>query len=214
MGHEFAGRIVSAPAESNLKPRQAVMVDPRIYCTKCSRCNVGNTHGCSTLGFKGLSGTGGGFSEFVTVDAKLCYPLPDNVDLSLAALIEPLAVAWHAITACEVSDWSNKAALILGGGPIGIACALGLRARRCKQIFISEPTVTRAIQNQQIADAVFNPTEDSIGDKCRELTSGEGVDVVFDCAGAQKGFDAGMDALRYQGLYMNVASWFTPESTL
>jgi threonine dehydrogenase-like Zn-dependent dehydrogenase len=210
MGHEFAGRIVSAPSGSRLTPGQAVMVDPRIYCGDCSRCTVGSTHGCSTLGFKGLSGTGGGFSEFVAVDAKLCYPLPDHVDLKLAALIEPMAVAWHAVSTCGSQEWSNKTALILGGGPIGIACAIVLRARGCRQIIVSEPTSTRAAQNTHIADAVFNPVESNIADKCRDLTRNEGVDVVFDCAGAQKGFDAGMDALRYRGLYINVALWGTP----
>lgn len=185
------------------------MVDPRIYCNSCSRCSKGSTHGCTTLGFKGLN-SGGGFSEFVAVDAKLCYPLPDKVDLSLAALIEPLAVAWHAVALCDISEWENKSALILGGGPIGIACAIVLRARGCKQIFISEPTSTRAEQNRTVSDAVFNPIIDNVGDKCRELTSSEGVDVAFDCAGVQKGFDAGMDALRHRGLYMNVAAWGTP----
>jgi threonine dehydrogenase-like Zn-dependent dehydrogenase len=212
MGRGFAGRVVSAPSESNLSPGQAVMVDPRIYCNNCSRCNAGSTQGCPNLGFKGLSGTGGGFSEFVAVDVKLCYPLPDNIDSGLAALIEPLAVAWHAIALSEVSYWSTKAALILGGGPIGIACVLVLRARGCKQILISEPTTTRAAQNKQVVDVVLNPISDSIGDKCREVTQGEGIDVVFDCAGVQNGFDAGMDALRYNGLYMNVALWGAPVS--
>ncbi|KAH4226984.1 hypothetical protein HBH98_187700 [Parastagonospora nodorum] len=184
------------------------MVDPRIYCSKCSRCKIGN-NGCSTLGFKGYSGTGGGFSEFVTVDAKLCYPLPHDVDLSLAALIEPLAVAWHAISACDISDWSNKTGLILGGGPIGIACAVVLRAHGCKRILVSEPSSVRAVQNDQIADAVFNPIKENVGERCCELTGGEGADVAFDCAGAQKGMDAALDALRYRGLYMNVAGWST-----
>jgi threonine dehydrogenase-like Zn-dependent dehydrogenase len=209
MGHEFAGRIVSAPPGTSLNKGQAVMVDPRIYCKQCAQCSDGNTHGCTTLGFKGLH-SGGGFSEFVAVDAKLCYPLPGEVDLSLAALIEPLAVAWHAVAFCDISDWANKSSLIIGGGPIGIACAIVLRARGCKQILISEPTSTRAEQNKQVSDAVFNPIHDNIGEKCREMTNGEGVDVAFDCAGIQKGFDAGMDALKYRGLYMNVAAWGTP----
>jgi threonine dehydrogenase-like Zn-dependent dehydrogenase len=210
MGHEFAGHIVSAPPDSKLTIGQAVMVDPRIYCSKCSQCNLGTTQGCSTLGFKGLSGTGGGFSEYVAVDAKRCYPLPDNIDLSLAALIEPLAVAWHAVTTCNFSDWTNRTVLLLGGGPVGIACALVLRARECKHIFISEPSSIRAAQSEQIVDTVFNPINDDIGHRCREETGGEGVDVIFDCAGVQKGFEAGMDALRYRGLYMNVAAWGTP----
>jgi threonine dehydrogenase-like Zn-dependent dehydrogenase len=212
MGHEFTGRIVSAPSESGLAPGQAVMVDPRIYCGNCSRCTVGSTNGCSTLGFKGLSGTGGGFSEFVAVDAKVCYPLPDHVDLKLAALIEPMAVAWHAVSSCAIIKWSKTAALILGGGPIGIACAIVLRARGCKQIIVSEPTSTRAAQNKHIADAVINPVESNVVERCRQLTGGEGADVVFDCAGAQRGFEAGMDALRYQGLYMTVALWGAPVS--
>lgn len=210
MGHEFCGRIISAPPSSNLNPGQAVMVDPRIYCSSCPRCTTGDTHGCQILGFKGLSGTGGGYSEKIAIKASLCYPLPDSVDLSLAALVEPLAVAWHAIELCETLDWTNKSVLIIGGGPVGIAHIHVLRSHGCKQIFVSEPTATRTNQNKEIADAVFNPINDNIGEKCRELTGGKGVDVVFDCAGIQKGMDAAFDALRYKGLYMNVAAWTSP----
>ncbi|PSN75630.1 NAD(P)-binding protein [Corynespora cassiicola Philippines] len=210
MGHEFCGKVISAPEGSHLSPGQAVMVDPRIYCSNCSRCKMGSTQGCKSWGFKGLSGSGGGFSEAVAVNASLCYPLPESVDLSLAALIEPLAVAWHAIALLDVSDWLEQSVLILGGGPVGIAHIYVLRALGCKQIYVSEPTSTRAAQNKQIADKVFNPINENVGERCRELTSGEGVDVVFDCAGIQKGLDAGMDSLRFRGTYMNVAAWETP----
>jgi threonine dehydrogenase-like Zn-dependent dehydrogenase len=208
MGHEFTGRIISAPSSSSLTPGQPVMVDPRIFCRSCSRCSGGNTQGCKTLGFKGLSGTGGGFSETIAVDARLCHPLPEDVDLSLAALIEPLAVAWHALAFANLTDWPSKSVLIVGGGPVGIAHVFVLRAFGCKTIIVSEPTDVRATQNEKIADIVLNPLEENIGERCRELTGGEGVDIVFDCAGNQKGFDAGMDALRYRGIYMNVALWF------
>jgi threonine dehydrogenase-like Zn-dependent dehydrogenase len=213
MGHEFCGRIMSAPEGSNLSPGQAVIVDPRIYCSNCSRCNVYSTNACHSWGFKGLSGSGGGYSEFVAIDAKLCYPLPDSVDLSLAALIEPLAVAWHAIEISGLTDWSSKSVLILGGGPVGIAHIFVLRAKGCKQIFVSEPTALRAKQNKEMADEVFDPTKENVGDRARELTGGEGVHAVFDCAGIQRAMDAGMDALRYKGTYMNVAGWETPVSS-
>ncbi|KAF2651078.1 GroES-like protein [Lophiostoma macrostomum CBS 122681] len=210
MGHEFCGRVSKAPSGSNLSPGQVVMVDPRIYCGSCTRCNAESTNACHSWGFKGLSGSGGGFSEAVAIDAKLCYPLPDSVDVALAALIEPLAVAWHAVELCNVSDWSTQSTLIVGGGPVGIAHIFVLRAKGCKQIYVSEPTSLRAEQNRQLADEVFNPLITNVAEKCRELTGGEGVDVVFDCAGIQKGMDAGMAALRYKGLYMNVAGWETP----
>ncbi|KAF2279773.1 threonine dehydrogenase [Westerdykella ornata] len=210
MGHEFCGRIISAPEGSNLSSGQAVMVDPRINCGSCSRCNASWTNTCRSWGFKGFSGTGGGFSEAVAVDAKMCYPLPDSVDLSLAALIEPLAVAWHAIEICDIPDWADKSVLILGGGPVGIAHVHVLRARGCKRILVSEPTATRAAQNKEVADEVFNPLIMDVAGKCRELTNGEGVDVVFDCAGIQKAMDTGLDALKVKGTYMNVAAWETP----
>ncbi|KAF2250354.1 threonine dehydrogenase [Trematosphaeria pertusa] len=209
LGHEFCGRIVSAPEGSALAPGQAVMIDPRIYCSKCSRCTASSTNACRSWGFKGYSGSGGGFSEAVAIDANLCYALPDSVDLKLAVLIEPLAVAWHAIAISEVSDWTSKSVLILGGGPVGIAHIYVLQAKRCKKILVSEPTSMRAAQNKEIADRVFNPIGENVGNRCRELTAGEGVDVVFDCAGIQKGMDAGMDALSYRGVYMNVAGWET-----
>ncbi|KAF2124076.1 threonine dehydrogenase, partial [Dothidotthia symphoricarpi CBS 119687] len=207
MGHEFCGRIISAPASSHLVSGQPVIVDPRIYCSTCAHCNAGSTHACSTLGFKGLSGSGGGFAERVAVDAKLCYALPETVDLRLAALIEPLAVAWHAVKLCGVAEWAGNSVLILGGGPVGIACVFVLRALGCKHVYVSEPAAARAVHNRTIADAVLDPMNEHVGDRCRELTGGGGVDVVFDCAGMQKGMDAGMDALKFRGTYMNVASW-------
>ncbi|KAF2638615.1 threonine dehydrogenase [Massarina eburnea CBS 473.64] len=210
LGHEFCGRIVSAPTGLNLSPGQAVMVDPRIYCGNCPRCTASTTHGCQKLGFKGYSGTGGGFSEAVAIDAKLCYPLPDAVDIRLAALIEPLAVAWHAIGLCKFADWSVKSVLILGGGPVGIAHIVVLRAKGCRKIYVSEPTAARAEHDKRLADQVFNPIKEDIVARCRELTDGEGVDTVFDCAGMQKALDVGMDALKFKGLYMNVAAWETP----
>ncbi|KAF2713479.1 threonine dehydrogenase, partial [Pleomassaria siparia CBS 279.74] len=210
MGHEFCGRVVSAPSGSKLSPGQAVIVDPRIYCSECSRCSASATNVCRSWGFKGLSGSGGGYSEAVAIDAKLCYPLPDSVDLSLAALIEPLAVAWHAIEISGIDDWTAKSVLILGGGPVGIAHIYVLRVKGCKQIYVSEPTSTRAAQNEEIADRVINPVKENVGDICRELTDGEGTHAVFDCAGVQRAMDAGVNALRYKGTYINVAAWETP----
>jgi len=89
MGHEFCGRVASAPEGSNLKAGQAVVVDPRLYCKSCSRCSATSTNVCRDWGFLGLSGSGGGLSGSVAVDPSMCHPLPDSVPLELAALVEP-----------------------------------------------------------------------------------------------------------------------------
>lgn len=210
LGHEFCGRIVSAPSNSHLTPGQAVMVDPRIYCKLCSRCSTTSTNACYNWGFLGLSGAGGGLSETVAVDPAMCYPLPESVPLELAALIEPLAVAWHAANLIEIDDFGGRFVLILGGGPVGIALVFVLKARGAKKIFVSEPTARRAEQNAQLVDAVFNPMKEDVGEECRKLTAGEGVDIVFDCAGIQQGLQDGMNALRHKGTYVNIAAWEKP----
>lgn len=210
MGHEFCGRVVSAPSDSSFKPGQAVMVDPRLYCNSCARCSAKATNCCYSWGFHGISGGGGGFSDSIAADASMCYALPDSVPLELAALIEPLAVAWHAVRMSGRDDFSGESALIIGGGPVGIAVLFVLRAKGVKQVFVSEPAARRAEQNAELANAVFNPIKEKVAEKCLEMTGGEGVGYVFDCAGIQAGLDDGMGALRFQGVYVNVAGWEKP----
>lgn len=217
MGHEFCGRVIQEAhnlyAGPRLKLGQAVMVDPRLYCHNCSRCTKTFTNGCKKWGFLGLSGGGGGgFSEVVAVDARMCHVLPDSVPLSHAPLIEPLTVACHAVKASGCEDFAGKTVLIIGGGPVGLAVIFALRACGVRNVFVSEPTVKRREQTKEFADAVINPLGEHVGDRCRGLTQGEGVDIVFDCAGIQPGLEDGMDALGWQGVYVNVAGWEKPVS--
>jgi len=60
-------------------------------------------------------------SEEVVVPAESCMPLPDNVDLDIGALVEPLAVAWHAVDASPIAEIKDPKCVVLGGGPIGLA---------------------------------------------------------------------------------------------
>jgi threonine dehydrogenase-like Zn-dependent dehydrogenase len=211
LGHEFCGRISQAPPGSDLKVGQAVMVDPRLYCHSCHPCSAKATNACDKWGFLGLSGSGGGFSEAVAVDTKLCYPIPESM-LEYAALIEPLTVAWHALKVSGLKTFKGKTVLIVGGGPVGIALIYVLRTWGVDKVFVSEPTVTRRAQNKELADEVFNPIDQKVGDMCRSLTDNHGVDVVFDAAGTAPGLADGMDALRQNGIYVNVASWEKPVS--
>lgn len=195
-----------------MKLGQAVMVDPRMFCKSCHRCQASQTNICTKWGFKGLQGRGGGFSEVVAVDEELCYALPESVPLSQAALIEPLVVARHALKSTGFTTFKDAVVLIIGGGPVGLAVILNLRARGVKSIYVSEPTAKRREQTTYLADEVFNPISEKVGDRCRELTGGKGVDIVFDCAGIAPGLKDGMDALKSRGTYLNVAGWEAPVS--
>lgn len=214
MGHEFCGRISWAPDDSALKVGQPVMVDPRLFCTSCLQCTKSRTNMCQQWGFLGLSGMGGGLSETVAVDANMCHVLPDGVDLRFAALIEPLTVARHALKSSGFADFKPLSILILGGGPVGLAVALDLKAHAAQQIIVSEPSAVRRNQVAKFCDVALDPGKTVVADECRRLTGGTGVDVVFDCAGVMPALRSGFDALKGQGTYVNIAGWETPVSEM
>ena len=148
----------------------------------------------------------GGYGERVAVKESQLHPLGD-IPIEYAAVIEPLAVVHHAVKESGVTDWTNKTVLVLGGGPIGFAMILDLLAHGATNIIVSEPAKIRREQVSEFAQTVINPVNEKVGDRCRELTQGVGVDVVFDCAGVPIGLEAAFDAIRHNGLYMMVAVW-------
>lgn len=135
----------------------------------------------------------------------MLYPLPSDELLETAAVIEPLTTTWHAVRKCEVKDWSDKTVLILGGGPISVALIFVLRANKATNIFVSEPTAERRTLVKELVEEVFDPKTANVPDRCKELTGGRGVDIVFDCAGIERAMLDGMSSLKWNGLYMNIA---------
>lgn len=208
LGHEICGRVRSPPSGSKLQDGEPVVVDPRIHCGSCRPCSGGLTACCETLGYVGGS-TGGGYGERIAVRETGLLPL-GSIPIEYAAVIEPLAVVHHAVKESKISDWSKKSVLVLGGGPIGFALLLDLKAHGATRIIVSEPASLRRNQISEIAQAVIDPTKEDVGKRCRGLTDGQGVDVVFDCAGVPAGLDAAFDALNYGGYYIMVAVWEKP----
>lgn len=119
MGHEFSG-IVEEIGEgvTTVKKGDHVAIYPLISDGECNSCELGMDNCCDKNGFIGLSGWGGGMAEFLVVPERQVEPLLPNVSLELGALVEPLAVGWHAV---EISPFKETdTVLVLGGGPIGL----------------------------------------------------------------------------------------------
>ncbi|KIW68039.1 hypothetical protein PV04_04010 [Phialophora macrospora] len=227
-GHEFCG-LVSAlpsnyPASGRFKLGTPIMVDPRIVCRKCTACTSGCDNMCHNWGYIGLNGGGGGgagFSEKVNVEMRMCHVLPDDgsVDLNSVVLCQPLTVGRHALAASGITDLKGPNVLVIGGGPVGLAVLLNLRAKGVGvggngRILISEPTAKRSqmIRRLELAASgdVLNPSTTNVAEECKVRTKGAGVDVVFDCAGAEAGMLAGMESLGLKGTYINIAGWNQP----
>lgn len=144
MGHEFSG-VVDEVGEgvTNVKKGDNVCVQPIIYDGDCRSCTLGLPNCCDKFGFIGLSGWGGGMSDYASIPATAVHLLPDNVPLDIGALVEPLAVGWHAVSNSPFKETDNV--LVLGGGPIGLAVVLALKGKGCKNIMVSEVTTPRRI---------------------------------------------------------------------
>lgn len=207
-GHEFSGTILEVGSGvTGFKPGQHVAIQPTIYDGTCSACHRGLENICYNGGFVGLSGWGGGLSDAVTVPANYVLPLPENVPLDIGALVEPLSVGWHAVSQSPLKPDSKI--LVLGGGPIGISCILALRARGCGEIIVSELSSSRQKFAKHFgATHIIDPTKESnFVKKVQELTDGEGVDIVFDCAGVAVGLEAACQSIKARGTVVNVAIW-------
>ncbi|KAL4886642.1 chaperonin 10-like protein [Aspergillus karnatakaensis] len=225
MGHEFGG-IVEEVGEgvTHLSPGQKAVVRPTIFDRKCPPCKLGYEYCCENIGFIGLSGMsprhahrfhaklmkytgyGGGFSEHLVAPAEHFYPIPDNVSFESMSLIEPLAVAWHAVNLSPFKDGDHV--LIVGGGPLGLCILQVLKLRGAKFTIVAELMESRKQSAKDFgATHILDPREVDIPEKVRELTDGVGADVVFDTAGVEKALDGAIQACRVHGTIVNVAVW-------
>ncbi|MBO0767813.1 MAG: 2,3-butanediol dehydrogenase [Solirubrobacterales bacterium] len=204
LGHEFAGTVVElGEGVTDVKVGDRAAVYPMLHCGECVACRNGRPAACRKLGSLGASADGGGMSEYVAVDAGQLHLLPAGVDLSMGALVEPMAVAWHAVAQSRVPQGAS--ALIAGAGPIGIGTWFALKARGVDQVLISEPSAERREIVSALGASVVDPVSGDLPAAVAELTAGDGVHVAFDAAGAGPAFTSGLAALRPGGRLVMVA---------
>lgn len=131
------------------------------------------------------------------------------------ALVEPLAVGFHAVSIAPVVHpiASSTAILVLGGGPIGLSVIQAVLAQASSSndpplIIVSEPSRARqAFALDFGAQHVVDPLKQDLVTEIRELTGGRGCDIVLDAAGVQTGLDEAMRCLRAGGTVVNIAVW-------
>ena len=148
-------------------------------------------------------------AEHIVVPESALYHLPASVPLEIGALVEPLAVGWHAV---KISPFKpGDSCLVLGGGPIGISTILALKAKGCGNIIVSEVSKKRQEFAKKFgADHIIDPTTTDIVAKTRELTDGKGAHIIFDCAGVQAALNQAVHATRARGTIVNIAIWEKP----
>lgn len=187
VGHEMSG-VVSAIGDgvTDIAVGQKAVVRPLDHCGDCPACNAGHQHVCHNLKFLGLD-TDGAMQEIWTVPAHTVHVLPDDMRLDHAALIEPVAVACHDVRMADLQP--DEDVLVIGGGPIGILCAMVARAAG-GNVVVSEVNTARLAIAQKLGFDTMNPKEVTLKNAVHERTGGKGADVVFEVSGTQPGVDA------------------------
>lgn len=207
MGHEFSGEVVDIGKKvTNVKIGDRVVVEPMDVCGKCPACLEGKYNLCSSLGFHGLAGGGGGFAEYTTFPAKFVYKIPDALSYENAAIIEPVAVALHSI---GVGNFTlGESAVVAGAGPIGLATVRCLRAAGAKQIImIQRKSIRQKYALSSGADIVLDPNEVDVVAEIRKLTGGIGADIAFETTGSEQCYKLALAGIKFSGTLVVTSIW-------
>ncbi|KAG6365626.1 hypothetical protein INS49_007237 [Diaporthe citri] len=206
-GHEFGG-VVTEVGDGVTRARvgDLVAVRPSLYDGTCDSCVAGHTNVCQYWGWLGIHANGG-LAEAAVVEEKTVFRLPQGTSPEVSALVEPLAVGWHATRlARDLTPAST--ALIVGGGPIGFAVYFALRAQGLTRIVVSEVSQARRDMLAALgAEHVVSPAETDVPAMVRQLSGpgGRGAHAVFDCAGLPVTLSTALEALRPRGTIVNIA---------
>jgi len=181
MGHEVVGEIAALGApDPELRVGDRVVAEPLVPCGECYVCRGGRYNACRNLRHLGID-VNGMFAQYVLVQRKRVYKLPEGMSLEKAALVEPTAVAVHAVRLSGVK--LGDRVLVLGGGPIGLLAAQVARAASSLPVDLVEPSPWRLELARKLG---FDPIDPKKGDVEREVldrTEGKGADVLIDAAG-------------------------------
>lgn len=206
LGHEFAGIATEvADGVTHIKVGDKVAVDPIYSCGECAPCQEGAYNLCVTAGYVGLTGRGGGFAEYAVVQADRVHDLGD-VPTDIGALVEPLAVAHHAVRRSEAKP--GDTVVVFGAGPIGLFVVSILRAKGIERVISVEMSSIRKAKAERAgAMLVLDPSEVDVVERIREETGGLGADIAFECVGVNAAIQSAIAALRFHGTCVNVSIW-------
>lgn len=181
-GHEVSGEITAlGEGVTGLSVGQKVTIQPQVVCGKCYPCRHGKYNLCEELKVMGFQTTGVA-SEYFAVDAAKVTPLPESMSFDEGAMIEPLAVAVHAVR--KFGDMQGMRVAVLGAGPIGILVAQAAKGMGAECVLITDVSDVRLEKAKECGvDFCVNTKSVNFGAALVEAFGPDKADVIYDCAG-------------------------------
>ncbi len=185
LGHEPGGVVVEVGKNvTHLKVGDRVALEPGKTCGHCEYCREGKYNLCPDVVFFATPPVDGVFQEYVAHEAALCFKLPENVDTLEGALIEPLAVGFHA--ANQGGAHAGQTAVVFGAGCIGLVSMMALKAEGVSRVYVVDIMQKRLDKAMELgATGVINSMNTDVQEEIGRLTEGKGVDLVIETAGME-----------------------------
>ncbi|MCB2215716.1 MAG: alcohol dehydrogenase catalytic domain-containing protein [Desulfobulbaceae bacterium] len=198
LGHETSGIVEDFGSEVSGVDRGTRVIIRHTFCNNCHECRLGRPHQCAIhrrgIGVRDMPGA---FAEYFIVYPQMLITIPPKVDMQNAALAEVMASALHGFLNAKVH---SGAALVMGGGPIGLSLVRILRLYGFDLIVLSEPVKEkRALGIHYGADVVVNPLSESLGVASYTANVNKGFDVVYECSGFEENINTAVELVRCGG---------------
>jgi threonine dehydrogenase-like Zn-dependent dehydrogenase len=179
MGHEFAGEVVAAGSGAEDWLGARATVNPIAGCGHCPRCEAGEENVCAARTLIGIHHDGA-FADLVRAPAANLRRLPDELDIRLGALTEPLANGVHAV-GLGLAGQPATSAVVIGAGTIGLVTLQAALLEEIEHVAVIEPQAARRERAHKLGAHAVHADGEAARAACDEL----GADLVLDAVGAQ-----------------------------
>ena len=213
LGHEFSGEVVDTgdPKNRHLLGKR-VFVEPYNTCGMCEYCRTGRYNLCRdtkhighSAGWSNMDYFPGGMAEYCQVWATHVYEIPDNISYEEATLLDPLAVAIHAVDVSKYTTGSDV--LILGSGPVGLCISQVVKACAASNVFCTDIyQKALSVAGELGVNYPLNARTTNVTDFITEITKGRGVDFIFDTVGSENSQKEALRLLATSGTLVNLVA--------
>jgi alcohol dehydrogenase len=198
LGHEFAGTIAQS-RDAKWREGTRVTGNPLITCGTCEFCVQGRDNLCANRTMVGMTRPGA-FADYMSIPAASLVEIPGDMPAHIAAATEPAATALHAVNLTMralLRPLPECRALVIGGGAIGLLCALLLRAYGCRDVTVAETHAARRASCEREAGCK------SLDPLAQEAPQNH-FDFVIDAVGAKVTRASALAAVKAGGVMMHI----------
>jgi len=184
-GHEFSGKVVKTGKKvKKVKEGDKVVVQPQVVCGECYPCKHGRYNICDNLKVMGFQ-TEGCAKEYFKVEEEKVLKIPENMSYDEGALVEPLAVACHALRRSEM-ELKDKKIIVLGAGTIGNLVAQASKAKGAAKVMITDISKFRLNLAKECGiDIVLDVSKYDLSEETVKEFGADRADLILECIGFQ-----------------------------